>query len=176
MDENDLCCEQVELHEDAIRTARQALTDPETVAALADLFKVLGDPTRIRILQALHDTRLCVCDIAETLGMTQSAISHQLRVLRQARLVRARREGRSVFYALDDDHVAHMCEQGLLHVSEGWQTRPPGEGNLPSPGAFFVWRQKNARLHAKNTRPSRGRHAIQILEKEGSWDVHTGTT
>ena len=128
MDENDLCCEQVELHEDAIRTARQALTDPETVAALADLFKVgqgladlfkvLGDPTRIRILQALHDTRLCVCDIAETLGMTQSAISHQLRVLRQARLVRARREGRSVFYALDDDHVAHMFEQGLLHVSE----------------------------------------------------------
>ena len=114
MDENDLCCEQVELHEDAIRTARQALTDPETVAALADLFKVLGDPTRIRILQA----RLCVCDIAETLGMTQSAISHQLRVLRQARLVRARREGRSVFYALDDDHVAHMFEQGLLHVSE----------------------------------------------------------
>ena len=110
MDENDLCCEQVELHEDAIRTARQALTDPETVAALADLFKVLGDPTRIRILQALHDTRLCVCDIAETLGMTQSAISHQLRVLRQAR--------RSVFYALDDDHVAHMFEQGLLHVSE----------------------------------------------------------
>ena len=88
------------------------------VAALADLFKVLGDPTRIRILQALHDTRLCVCDIAETLGMTQSAISHQLRVLRQARLVRARREGRSVFYALDDDHVAHMFEQGLLHVSE----------------------------------------------------------
>ena len=118
MDENDLCCEQVELHEDAIRTARQALTDPETVAALADLFKVLGDPTRIRILQALHDARLCVCDIAETLGMTQSAISHQLRVLRQARLVRARREGRSVFYALDDDHVAHMFEQGLLHVSE----------------------------------------------------------
>ena len=118
MEENDFCCEQVELHEEAIRAARRALMDPATVSALSELFKVLGDPTRIRILQALHDTRLCVCDIAETLGMTQSAISHQLRVLRQARLVRARREGRSVFYALDDDHVAHMFEQGLLHVSE----------------------------------------------------------
>jgi len=72
----------------------------------------------IRILQALHDTRLCVCDIAETLNMTQSAISHQLRVLRSARLVKATREGRSVFYTLDDDHVARMFEQGLIHVTE----------------------------------------------------------
>lgn len=118
MEENDFCCEQVELHEEAIRAARRALMDPATVSALSELFKVLGDPTRIRILQALHDARLCVCDIAETLGMTQSAISHQLRVLRQARLVRAKREGRSVFYELDDDHVARMFEQGLLHVSE----------------------------------------------------------
>ena len=116
--DREICCEKTELHMGAIAHARQALTDPELLERLAELFKVLGDPTRIRILQALHDTRLCVCDIAETLGMTQSAISHQLRVLRQARLVRAQREGRSVFYALDDDHVAHMFEQGLLHVSE----------------------------------------------------------
>lgn len=116
--DREICCEKTELHMDAIAHARQALTDPELLERLAELFKVLGDPTRIRILQALHDTRPCVCDIAETLGMTQSAISHQLRVLRQARLVRAQREGRSVFYALDDDHVAHMFEQGLLHVSE----------------------------------------------------------
>ena len=108
--DREICCEKTELHMDAIAHARQALTDPELLERLAELFKVLGDPTRIRILQALHDTRLCVCDIA--------AISHQLRVLRQARLVRAQREGRSVFYALDDDHVAHMFEQGLLHVSE----------------------------------------------------------
>ena len=112
------CCEQTELHMEAIYHARETLTDPATIDAMAELFKVLGDPTRIRILQALHDTRLCVCDIAETLNMTQSAISHQLRVLRQARLVRAQREGRSVFYDLDDDHVARMFEQGLLHVSE----------------------------------------------------------
>ena len=118
MDDNDLCCEQVELHEDAIRTARQALTDPETVAALADLFKVLGDPTRIRILQALHDTRLCVCDIAETLGMTQSAISHQLRVLKQSKLVKFRREGKTVFYALADEHVRTIIGMGMEHLCE----------------------------------------------------------
>lgn len=111
-------CEQTELHMDAITHARNALSDPYTVDALSELFKVLGDPTRIRILQVLHDSRLCVCDIAETLQMTQSAISHQLRILRQARLVRATREGRSMFYALDDDHVAHIFEQGLIHVSE----------------------------------------------------------
>ena len=105
-------------HAQAISHARQALTDPETVDSLAELFKVLGDPTRISILQALHEDPMCVCCIAETLGMTQSAISHQLRVLRQARLVRATRDGRSVIYSLDDDHVARMFEQGLLHVME----------------------------------------------------------
>ena len=118
MDENDLCCEQVELHEDAIRTARQALTDPETVAALADLFKVLGDPTRIRILQALHDTRLCVCDIAETLGISQSAVSHQLRIIKQARLIQNRREGKTVYYSLADDHVKTIIGMAKEHLEE----------------------------------------------------------
>lgn len=94
------------------------MSSPEQVDKLAELFKVLSDPTRVRILQALHCQRLCVCDIAETLGMTQSAISHQLRILRQARLVRARREGRSIFYTLDDDHVSQVFEQGLEHVME----------------------------------------------------------
>ena len=116
--EKDYCCENTELHPEAIHHARMKLLTEMETEDLSDLFKVLGDPTRIRILQALHDTRLCVCDIAETLGMTQSAISHQLRILRQARLVRAQREGRSVFYALADDHVAHIFEQGLAHVSE----------------------------------------------------------
>lgn len=82
-------CECTELHMDAIQRARSAMSSPEQVDKLAELFKVLSDPTRVRILQALHCQRLCVCDIAETLGMTQSAISHQLRILRQARLVRA---------------------------------------------------------------------------------------
>ena len=116
--EKECLCEQTELHMDAIAHARKALSSPDTVEALAELYKILGDPTRIRILQVLHDGRLCVCDIAETLEMTQSAISHQLRILRQARLVRATREGRSMFYTLDDDHVAHIFEQGLIHVSE----------------------------------------------------------
>ena len=111
-EEREGCCEATELHWETL------LTDPEIIDRLSELFKVLGDPTRIRILQALHDTRLCVCDIAETLNMTQSAISHQLRVLRSARLVKATREGRSVFYTLDDDHVARMFEQGLIHVTE----------------------------------------------------------
>ena len=111
-------CEQTELHMDAITHARNALSDPYTVDALSELFKVLGDPTRIRILQVLHDSRLCVCDIAETLQMTQSAISHQLRVLKQARLVRSRRDGKTVFYSLDDDHVRTMMALGLDHISE----------------------------------------------------------
>ncbi len=111
-------CECTELHMDAIQRARSAMSSPEQVDKLAELFKVLSDPTRVRILQALHCQRLCVCDIAETLGMTQSAISHQLRILRQARLVRARREGRSIFYTLDDDHVSQVFEQGLEHVME----------------------------------------------------------
>ena len=111
-------CECTELHMDAIARARMAMSPPEQADKLAELFKVLGDPTRVRILQALHSQRLCVCDIAETLEMTQSAISHQLRILRQARLVRAQREGRSMFYCLDDDHVSQVFEQGLEHVSE----------------------------------------------------------
>ena len=117
-EDKELCCENTELHPDAIDKARMCLSDPESVLRLADLFKILGDPTRIRILQSLRGDPLCVCDIAETLGMTQSAISHQLRLLRQARLVRANREGRSIFYELDDDHVAQIFEQGLTHVSE----------------------------------------------------------
>lgn len=111
-------CDCVELHADAIGAAKNALGTPEQADRLAELFKVLGDPTRIRILQALHCERLCVCDIAETLQMTQSAISHQLRILRTARLVKAQREGRSVFYVLEDEHVEQVFEQGLEHVME----------------------------------------------------------
>ncbi len=111
-------CESTELHVDAIQQARAAMSPPEQVDRLAELFKVLGDPTRVRILQALHCQRLCVCDIAETLHMTQSAISHQLRILRQARLVQPEREGRSIYYTLDDDHVNQVFEQGLEHVME----------------------------------------------------------
>ena len=85
---------------------------------LADLFKVFGDPTRIRILYALSTRELCVCDIADTLNMTQSAISHQLRVLKQIHLVKYRREGKTIYYSLADDHVYTILNQGLEHVME----------------------------------------------------------
>lgn len=94
------------------------IPEPETLQNLADLFKVFGDPTRIRILYALSAQELCVCDIAEILQMTQSAISHQLRVLKQMHLVKFRRDGKTVFYSLADDHVATILRQGMEHVSE----------------------------------------------------------
>lgn len=87
------------------------------VQELADLFKVLGDPTRIRIVQQLLNKEMCVTDIAEAMGMGQSAISHQLRVLRQARLVAFRKEGKTVFYSLNDEHVVVLLSQGIEHVS-----------------------------------------------------------
>ena len=90
----------------------------EEVADLSELFKVLGDPTRIRILCALLNGELCVCDIAELLDYTQSAISHQVRALKQARLVKYRREGKTVFYAVSDDHVHTILSMGMEHISE----------------------------------------------------------
>ena len=86
---------------------------------LADLFKVFGDGTRVRILFVLLTAEVCVCDLAKLLGMTQSAVSHQLRVLKQARLIKARRDGKTVFYSLADDHVATLLRQGMEHVCEG---------------------------------------------------------
>ena len=104
---------------------RAPLTD-EAATALADTFKVLGDTTRVRILDALSRAELCVCDLATLLGATESAISHQLRLLRSLRLVRARRAGRMVFYALDDEHITRLFAQGLEHASEPMSPRRPG--------------------------------------------------
>lgn len=92
--------------------------DEQNLYHLADLFKVFGDPTRLRILHVLSCQELCVCDIADALGMTQSAISHQLRVLKQIHLVKFRREGKTIFYSLADDHVYTILAQGLEHVME----------------------------------------------------------
>jgi ArsR family transcriptional regulator len=89
-----------------------------SVAALAETFKVLGDVTRVRILDTLSRSELCVCDIAQLLGLSESAVSHQLRLLRGMRLVRARRDGRMVFYTLDDQHIVRLFEQGMEHVEE----------------------------------------------------------
>jgi ArsR family transcriptional regulator, lead/cadmium/zinc/bismuth-responsive transcriptional repressor len=98
-------------------TARRPLSDASAVA-LAETFKVLGDTTRVRILDALSRSELCVCDIARLVGLTESAVSHQLRLLRGTRLVRTRRKGRQVFYTLDDDHIVGLFAQGLDHVEE----------------------------------------------------------
>lgn len=109
-----------ELHSDPARVARlrRALIAEGPVADLADTFKALGDPTRVRLLDALSKAELCVCDLAGLLGLTESAVSHQLRLLRGMRLVRARRDGRMVFYALDDEHILSLFKQGLRHVQE----------------------------------------------------------
>jgi DNA-binding transcriptional ArsR family regulator len=108
-------------HADATRVAavRAAQPDALTVERLAEIFKTLGDPTRVRLLSALAAAELCVCDLATLLGLSESAISHQLRLLRSLRLVRARRDGRMVFYRLDDDHIVRLLGQGREHAEEG---------------------------------------------------------
>ena len=97
---------------------RTLLLHPDIVGALADIFKVLGDPTRVRILDVLSRGELCVCHLAGVLGLTESAVSHQLRLLRNTRVVRSRRQGRLIYYALDDKHVLTLFRQGLKHVEE----------------------------------------------------------
>lgn len=94
------------------------MPDDEVLYELADLFRVFGDSTRIKILYALHDSERCVQEIADTLGISQSAISHQLRILRDSKLVRFRRDGKTVYYALDDDHVRNLLNMGMEHIEE----------------------------------------------------------
>lgn len=112
---------------DARRVAavRAALVGTGAVELLAETFRVLGDPTRVRILDALSHAELCVCDVATLLGLSQSAVSHQLRILRGLRLVRSRREGRMVFYTLDDDHITGLFREGLRHVEEASKGERP---------------------------------------------------
>lgn len=106
------------LHENIIEIVKQKMPQEEKLYDLAELFKVFGDTTRVKIISALFEAEMCVCDIAELLSMTQSAISHQLRVLRQARLVKHRKEGKVVFYSLDDEHIKTIFNQGLEHILE----------------------------------------------------------
>lgn len=112
----DMCEERCE-HPETINCAKAELLPETTVQQLAEIFKLLGDGTRIKILQLLIKREMCVCDIAGTLSMGQSAISHQLRVLRAARLVKFRKDGKEVWYSLDDDHVVGLMRQGLEHIS-----------------------------------------------------------
>ena len=111
-------CDCTVIHEDVVAEVRRRLPEEEDLLDLADLFKVFGDSTRVKILCALWESELCVCDIAALLGMTKSAISHQLRVLKQSKLIKNRRDGKVVYYSLDDDHVKNIFSQGLTHISE----------------------------------------------------------
>lgn len=111
-------CDIVHLHPARVAQLRQALIEHDDVTDLAETFRVLGDPTRVRILDALSHGELCVCDLAALVSMSESAVSHQLRLLRNLRLVRPRRDGRMVFYALDDRHIIMLFRQGLRHVQE----------------------------------------------------------
>jgi ArsR family transcriptional regulator len=106
------------LHDDVVKKVKKRMPDDEMLFDLAELFKVFGDSTRVRIISALLYAQMCVCDIAALLDMSKSAVSHQLRVLRQSRLVKFRREGKVVFYSLDDSHIGAIFRQGLAHVSE----------------------------------------------------------
>ena len=111
-------CGHAVAHELAVKRTRRDMPGDETATELAELFKAFGDPTRVRMLNALHAGEMCVCALAEALSMTQSAVSHQLRLLKQMRLIRARKAGRSVFYELNDDHVHLIFSLALEHVAE----------------------------------------------------------
>lgn len=117
-DKNIERCDFLMVHEDAVRTVLEQLPSDEKLYDLAELFKVFGDSTRIKILYALFEHELCVCDIANLLGLSQTAVSHQLRILKTNKLVRSRRDGKIVFYALDDDHVYSILNCGMEHVEE----------------------------------------------------------
>ncbi len=112
------CCESLEVHEDLLKIVNDTMPEENELYDLAELFKVFGDSTRIRILFVLFETEVCVCDLAQALNMTQSAISHQLRILKQNKLVKNRREGKSIFYSLADDHVRTIIAQGREHLEE----------------------------------------------------------
>ena len=112
------CCEEYEVHENLLEIVKQTMPEEEELNDLAELFKIFGDSTRIRILYVLFESEVCVCDLAEMLHMNQSAISHQLKILKQAKLVTGRREGKSVIYSLADDHVRTIIDQGREHIEE----------------------------------------------------------
>ena len=112
------CCEENCIHAELLKKAREKMPDEDELYDLAELFKVFGDSTRIRILFVLFEAEVCVCDLAEMLGMTQSAISHQLRVLKQMKLVKNRREGKTVYYSLADGHIQNIISQGMEHIME----------------------------------------------------------
>lgn len=116
--DDDALCSCTIIHEDILKRVRDELTDDEHIMKVAELFKALDDPTRLKIINAIMLSEMCVCDIAALLNMTQPAISHHLKVLRQAELIRYRRDGKIVYYSLDDEHIEPLFKQGLAHVMD----------------------------------------------------------
>ena len=112
------CCDEQCVHTELVSKVLDELPDEDALYDLAELFKVFGDSTRVRILFALLESELCVCDLSEALDMTQSAISHQLQILRTNKLVKSRREGKQIYYSLADEHVVTIIAQGLNHILE----------------------------------------------------------
>ena len=112
------CCQEIRVQPDAVERVRRQLPEDEVLYDLAELFKIFGDSTRVKILYALLESELCVCDLARLMDVTQSAVSHQLRVLKTSKLVKFRREGKTVYYSLADDHVSRILSQGMEHITE----------------------------------------------------------
>jgi DNA-binding transcriptional ArsR family regulator len=112
-------CEELKTNPEKISMVRACMIDDHDAMRLSEVFKLLGDQTRIKIIFALSRCELCVCDIAETISMTQSSVSHQLRLLRNMKLVKYRKDGKSVYYTLDDDHILQLFSQGMEHIKHG---------------------------------------------------------
>lgn len=111
-------CQEKVLHKTQVTRAIENIPDPDAIESLADIFRALSDPSRLKIVTALSTCELCVCDLAAVSGSSESAVSHQLRILRNLKIVRYRREGKIVFYRLDDDHVKSLISQSIQHVKE----------------------------------------------------------
>ncbi len=118
MEKENFFCDCNVIHYDVVNKTKEAMLSEETFTDLSEFYKVFSDSTRIKIIWALDNNEMCVCDLSNVLGMTKSAVSHQLGILRQAKLVSYRREGKNVFYALKDEHVRQIFEAGLEHINE----------------------------------------------------------
>jgi ArsR family transcriptional regulator, lead/cadmium/zinc/bismuth-responsive transcriptional repressor len=118
INEKSACCDLLHVHQGIVEHVANTMPNEETLFELSELFKTFGDSTRIRILFCLFIDEMCVCDIATLLSMSQSAISHQLALLKRQQLIKARRDGKAIFYSLADDHVRTIIDQGLEHVNE----------------------------------------------------------
>ncbi|MGN1267561.1 MAG: ArsR/SmtB family transcription factor [Dorea sp.] len=112
------CCDVTSIHEETVKKVAANMPEEDTIKSLAEFYKVFADPTRVKILCVLLVSEMCVCHLAEALCMTQSAISHQLRVLKQMKLVKNRREGKVIYYSLADDHIQNIISQGMEHIQE----------------------------------------------------------